>query len=364
MFSHGSGENFPKARPKRILVIQRVMDYIHIMSASGKEPCKRGANIKTVSRPLEAATARSKGAAVSADVIPLVRPPGRPRGHPKSGGRMPGSKNKRTLEVEAALSPLVPKAKRKLKELMDAQDEKVAFSACMGVLSYVFGRPIDRKQIAGADGEPLIPGADMSAREVARRVAHLLTRPGAEGPDTVAAFTEGSGDGARPAQTRAQAGAHTHPDSAAGAAPASAARKNGKTPPGGRFRPGDSSGGGQRAVAGFENNFSKKTKPKPTEPEPGQAARCAGFVVRCTEGSRPGLPNSYQILDSRGQLMTMSVNGWSKAVAWIRARVGEDADLEVSIIDPTPAHEPVRPDQMPFATGGPDIIRGYTERKV
>ena len=142
MFSHKAGENYQKTRRKKILTLQRVVGYIRVMSTSGKAPCKHRANESAVSRPVEAATAQSEGAGVSADVVPLVRPPGRPRGHPKTGGRKPGSKNKRTLEVMEALSLLVPKAKRKLKALMDAEDEKVAFSACMGVLSYVFGKPV------------------------------------------------------------------------------------------------------------------------------------------------------------------------------------------------------------------------------
>ncbi len=56
-------------------------------------------------------------------------------GFPKSGGRAKGTKNKRTTEVEQALRPLVPKAKRKLMALIDSEDDKVAYSACMGVLS-------------------------------------------------------------------------------------------------------------------------------------------------------------------------------------------------------------------------------------
>ena len=121
----------------------------------------------------------------------------------KSGGRKPGSKNKRTLAVEAALRPLVPKAKRKLKALMDAEDEKVAFSACMGVLSYVFGRPVDRKEIAGAGGDALLP--QHTDREWARRVAYLLTKPGVEGEE-VAALTEGSSGGDLPARHSAGGG--------------------------------------------------------------------------------------------------------------------------------------------------------------
>ncbi len=143
---------------------------------------------------MEARTARSEGAVVSADVIPLVRPPGRPRGHPKTGGRKPGSRNKRTMEVMEALRPLVPRAKRKLKALMDAQDERVALSAVLGVLSYVFGKPIDRKEIGGPDGAALLP--QYTEKETARRLALLLTLPDIRA-DAEAKATAGSDQGRR-----------------------------------------------------------------------------------------------------------------------------------------------------------------------
>ena len=136
--------------------------------------------VSAVPPAVEARTARSEGTVAPtpvADVLSLVRPPGRPKGHAKTGGRKSGSKNKRTLEVLEALRPLVPRAKRKLKALMDAEDEKVALSAVMGVLSYVFGKPIDRKEIGGPDGAPLIETRReelFSTMEQARRIAFVL----------------------------------------------------------------------------------------------------------------------------------------------------------------------------------------------
>ena len=154
--------------------------YILVMGNSGQHQANTDA-VSAVPPAVEARTARSDGNGVSnppepADV--LARAPGRPRGYPKTGGRKRGSKNRRTKEVEEALRPLVPKAKRRLKALMDAGDEKVAYSACMGVLSYVFGKPIDRKEIGGPDGAPLIDQTRYDELcgtiEVARRVAFVM----------------------------------------------------------------------------------------------------------------------------------------------------------------------------------------------
>ncbi len=79
-----------------------------------------------------------------ADVVMLPRGPGKPRGYAKTGGRQKGSKNRRTVEVEEAVNPLVPAAKRKLKALLGSGDEKVALAAAQLVLAYRWGRPIDR----------------------------------------------------------------------------------------------------------------------------------------------------------------------------------------------------------------------------
>ena len=219
-------------------------------------------------------------------------------------------------------------------------------------------------ELAGKDGEPLVPNLAMTDKELARRVALILDQADKAAAE---AAEDGSGDGSLPAHPRAEAPARARnggPCPPPVDATAGAARKNGKTPPGGRFRQDDPSGGGEQAQSGFQNNFSKNAKPAPTEPDPGQEARCAGFVVRCTEGSRPDLPNSYQIRGSRGELLKKSVNGWSGALRWIKARVGADADMTIEVFDPSPDYfDSIRPDQQPFAVGGIEIIRGCPERK-
>ncbi len=151
-------------------------------------------------------------------MIPL-RAPGRPRGYAKTGGRKPGTKNRRTKEVEEALRPLVPAAKKKLKALIASEDDKTAYMAAMAVLSYVFGKPIDRQQLGGIPGgvpliEPTRYDELYGKVEVARRVAfvlaggleasHELDKMAAEEPETppvTAPAGEGSG-GASPTRKR------------------------------------------------------------------------------------------------------------------------------------------------------------------
>ncbi len=141
-----------------------------------------------------------------------------------------------------------------------------------------------------------------------------------------------------------------------GASASSPNRSNGAGDPGGGWKDRADDVGDPNPTQ--SENFSKDAKP--TEPQPGQAARCAGFIIRCTEASRPGLPNQYQILDGSGQLQTMTMNGWEGALKWVRSRAGPDADMSIDIIRPAPTAEPIRPDQRQFAVGGPeiDVLRG------
>ena len=82
---------------------------------------------------------------------------GRPPGLPKTGGRQKGTKNKRTLAVEAAVRPLLPRAKRALRDLFGDVDGDIRFKAAALIYAYSYGRPTERKELTGADGAPL-PG--------------------------------------------------------------------------------------------------------------------------------------------------------------------------------------------------------------
>lgn len=273
------------------------------------------ANKNAVSRPSKARTAASAATRVAevkkppsdhpeasgatALVLPL-RAPGRPKGYAKSGGRARGTKNHRTKEVEEALRALVPAAKRKLKDLMDSGDDKVAYSAVMAVFSYVFGKPVDRREIGGPDGTPLIPKESLTKQELAIRLLNIfggIMREQAAADPTE--FTEAS--------------ARSVSLAAAFAAPVSVFPKP-----------------EAKTVAEPE----VETEPEPTEPAVGQLAYVGSFIVECVEGSRPGLPPAYRILNDECRLLTQSVGGWEGAMKWIGAKAGDGADMTVRIEEP------------------------------
>ena len=96
------------------------------------------------------------------------RRPGRPAGQKKTGGRKPGSKNKRTLEVEEAMRPVLPAAKRKLRALIESEDQEIAMKAVTMVYGYVFGKPRESRVVLGGDGGP---AAQQMIEEQAARIA-------------------------------------------------------------------------------------------------------------------------------------------------------------------------------------------------
>ena len=178
---------------------------------------------------------------------------------------------------------------------MESGDDKVAYSAVMGVLSYVYGKPIDRRELGGPDGQPLVPDVPkLSTLELARRMAFVLRM----GADSV----KGGNDPANPAEAA----------------------------PGG--------------VSGFSQPTSEpapEPEPECTELELGEVAWfTTGCSIRCEEPQRDGLPVQYLVYDSGGGRLTSSTGGWQGAVAYVRALAG-DGDMSMTITKP----EPSRPDQ-------------------
>ena len=327
-------------------------------------------------KAVETATARSEGASDAPR-----RKPGRAPGSPKvaGSGRRRGVPNAMGREARVYLA-----AESGYLDMIArvCSGKAVRMSGPTGKKTWYYPDWDDRKwaielvaskcvptmsaaEVSGPDGEPLNP-PPLPEKEVARRLAYLLTKPGSGGDGVVAELMEGTDGRSEVSLTRSAGGegaAVGETPALSGASASSPNRSNGAGDPGGGWKDRADDVGDPNPTQ--SENFSKDAKP--TEPQPGQAARCAGFIIRCTEASRPGLPNQYQILDGSGQLQSMAVNGWSDALRWIKARVGDDADMSIDIIQPTPAHEPVRPDQRQFATGGPDIavLRGHeTDRKL
>jgi hypothetical protein len=73
-----------------------------------------------------------------------LRKPGRPK----------GSLNRGTKEVQAALRPTLPKAKRRLRELVESEDSDIAFRAVALIFAYSYGKPTERRELTGAEGGP------------------------------------------------------------------------------------------------------------------------------------------------------------------------------------------------------------------
>jgi hypothetical protein len=96
----------------------------------------------------------------------------------RSPGRPPGAKNKRTKEAEAAMRPLVPGAKKRIKALVDSKDEATALKAIQTILAYVYGRPVDKRELSGPEGEP--QKLEYTTPELARRMLTLLDLAGRE----------------------------------------------------------------------------------------------------------------------------------------------------------------------------------------
>lgn len=67
------------------------------------------------------------------------------------------------------------------KLLKESEDEKVQLAAAREILDRAYGRPQQSQEITGAEGQPLMPPAEIDDAEVARRLAFVLRRGGADG---------------------------------------------------------------------------------------------------------------------------------------------------------------------------------------
>lgn len=104
------------------------------------------------------------------------RRPGRPKGSPKpeGSGRQPGTPNRVGKEARELAAKYTPKAFKRLGELAQHPDPKVAVLAIQQILDRRFGKPLAATEISGPDGTPLIPAREMSDLELASSVAFAL----------------------------------------------------------------------------------------------------------------------------------------------------------------------------------------------
>jgi hypothetical protein len=107
----------------------------------------------------------------------LSRAPGFQKGaaKPPGSGRKVGTKNRRTLEAIASFRPLVPGARRALREMLTSSDDELRLKATVIVFSYVFGKPVERRELSGPDGAPVQTENKMTAVTVdATRFAEIV----------------------------------------------------------------------------------------------------------------------------------------------------------------------------------------------
>lgn len=81
----------------------------------------------------------------------------RPRGLTKTGGRKAGTPNKATAEIKIAARELSPAATKRLKKLLESENESVALGAIREVYDRAFGKAT--QPIAGDDDMPAIKAA-------------------------------------------------------------------------------------------------------------------------------------------------------------------------------------------------------------
>ena len=78
------------------------------------------------------------------------------------------------------LRPLVPGAKKRIKALLESDDPEIVLKVATMIFQYVFGKPAERKEISGPDGDPIQTAHARTVihddRELARRLTLALNR--------------------------------------------------------------------------------------------------------------------------------------------------------------------------------------------
>ncbi len=231
----------------------------------------------------------------SADVVDLPpRGPGRPTGEKKTGGRKPGSKNKRTLAGEQVLRPLVPGAKRKIRALLEDKDPEIVLRTATMIFQYCFGKPTERRELSGPEG-----GA-VTMLNIAADAAKLIEAL-ADAPDEPL-----DGDALKAAQHVAFA--HELAKRAGGPVPVPSPDGPRTRETGSPVSDPETKKATPRASEGQENwsNVDQPSGPsdpvpeqpaEPTPPAPGERLRVLGadWFIEGHPGDRSGLPNIYEL---------------------------------------------------------------------
>lgn len=110
------------------------------------------------------------------------RRPGRPKGLPKpeGSGRKPGTPNRVGKEARELASKYTTKAFKRLGELAQHPDPKVAVLAIQQILDRRFGKPVSPSEISGPDGAPLIPVPELTNMMRAKKLLFMVAKAKAE----------------------------------------------------------------------------------------------------------------------------------------------------------------------------------------
>ena len=110
------------------------------------------------------------------------RRPGRPKGLPKpeGSGRKPGTPNRVGKEARELAGRYTTKAFKRLAEMLDSKDDKAAAIACREILDRAFGKPVSPQEITGANGTPLVPVAELTNHQRAKKLLFLIAKARAE----------------------------------------------------------------------------------------------------------------------------------------------------------------------------------------
>jgi hypothetical protein len=296
----------------------------------------------------------------SADVVDLPpRGPGRPTGEKKTGGRKPGSKNKRTLAGEQVLRPLVPGAKRKIRALLEDKDPEIVLRTATMIFQYCFGKPTERRELSGPDG-----GA-VTMLNIAADAAKLIEAL-ADAPDEPL-----DGDALKAAQHVAFA--HELAKRAGGPVPV-------PSPDGPRTRETgppvsdpETKKATPRASEGQENwsNVDQPSGPsdpvpeppaEPTPPEPGERLRFLGadWYIEGHAPDRANTPPVFELCNSAGMVCRGS---FDRVMTQLRRQLNDDpGDWMIEGAPPGPYFEPARPDQA-STRPAPVVRRGWDQRR-
>jgi hypothetical protein len=80
------------------------------------------------------------------------KPPGRPKGTPKTGGRKKGTPNKATVEIKTLAQTFVQDAAGQAKLLEQYRDGTIAPGVLQLMLHYAYGKPKDQVEHSGEVG--------------------------------------------------------------------------------------------------------------------------------------------------------------------------------------------------------------------